>query len=144
MYYNSLRDHPNLTCKNPPGGQRHFAFGFYNKQKILGYNKDKTHPRFTWTSRRGVFVSSIHAEMDLLLKVPKANYKVLKVFVTRLNLINNEIVAGNSKPCKYCYKFLLEAGVKLKNIYYTDSNANWRCLKDYHKEYNEEYKKPIF
>jgi deoxycytidylate deaminase len=105
------------------------------KQVFFGVNHNKTHPNLMMVGRDNEKVfSSIHAEMDALLKAKrmlgeeqfKKNAKKMKLYVLRVKK-NGSI--GLAKPCKHCQKHLFEAGLLPKNIYYTTNNGKWENMK---------------
>ncbi len=130
MYYKDIENHPNFCEEKPPGGYKHFAIGYLGKSKIIGHNRRVTNPNFVWTQAEGDPISTIHAEIDVLRQVPAHKTHKLKIFVTRIRKNKKAYYLKNSKPCTYCIDFMLSAGVKLRNIWYTDSSGEWVCLKD--------------
>lgn len=73
----------------------------------FGINKYKTHPlqRNHHTDELG---TSIHAELDAILKVPRDKGIGASIYIVRL-LKNN--FTGNAKPCKYCRKLLIAENI---------------------------------
>lgn len=134
MYYKDIENHPNFCEEKPPGGYKHFAIGYLGKSKIIGHNRRITNPNFVWTQAEGDPISTIHAEIDVLRQVPAHKTHKLKIFVTRIRKNKKAYYLKNSKPCPYCIDFMLSAGVKLRNIWYTDSSGEWVCLKDNYGE----------
>ncbi|NIA10719.1 MAG: hypothetical protein GWP10_13575 [Nitrospiraceae bacterium] len=62
----------------------------------------KLHPRFQqWKD-------SVHAEVDCILKA-RCNLEGASIYVIRLNK-NNKF--RNSRPCKYCLRYLKYVGIK--------------------------------
>lgn len=137
MYYKYIENHPNFCEQNPPGRHKHFAIGFLGKNKIVGHNTRNTNPNFIFTESTGNAISTIHAEIDVLRRVPPHKRHKLKIFVTRIRKNNSSYSLKNSKPCPYCIDFLLTNNVKLKNIWYTNSDGEWVCLKDNYGEQDE-------
>lgn len=138
MYYKDFINHPHFFDPSPPGKQTHFAVGYIGKQKLIGYNKNKTNPNFVWKGSKDIIVSSIHAEIDVLAKIPLHKRKDLVLYVTRLKRkSNNGYTIHDSRPCCHCIDFLIKNHVKLKNIWYTDSNGKWTCLKDTYGDEDE-------
>ena len=68
-----------------------------------------------------------HAETHAIYKVPKHKRKKAKIFVSRLKKGGGLTM---SKPCKHCMQTLLNEGVLIKNIWYTDDDGRWLCLKN--------------
>lgn len=80
----------------------------------------------------GELFSSTHAEMDALLKAKRAfgvafekHAKKMKLYVIRIKADGS---FTNAKPCRYCQEHLFNAGLKSKNIFYTDENGKWKNL----------------
>jgi len=137
VYYKDIETHPAFGEECPPGGHKHFAIGYVGKNKIIGHNNRSTNPNFIWTQIQGDPISTIHAEIDVLRKVPLSKRHKLKIFVTRIKLNSKGYSLKHSKPCPYCIDFLLTNNVKLKNIWYTNSEGKWVCLKDNYGEQDE-------
>lgn len=134
MYYEHFINHPHFHDSSPPGGYTHFALGFVGKRRYFGYNKRKSNPNYIWTQIEGDPISTLHAEIDVLRQIPHAKIKNLKIYVTRIKKKKNGFSIHNSKPCPYCIDFMLKAGVKLKNIWYTNSSSEWVSLKNNYGE----------
>ncbi len=84
------------------------AYIRFGKEGYWGWNVQKTHPRFA----DGNLVYSVHAEMKALIHSDKRIYGA-QIWVYRE--VNGK--PAMAKPCKYCLKHLIEAGVR--TIYYT-------------------------
>lgn len=103
------------------------AIAKVGRTKWFGYNNAKSHPRARRKFRDGEMgCCPIHAEMDALMKVPRASRERAKLFVFRFL---KDGTLSMAKPCEMCQSFLEAEGVKLSNIYFTDWNGEWKNLK---------------
>ena len=105
-----------------PGGHRHFAVAKIGKETYLGWNNYKTRPQIRSVKENGHIVRMYHAETHVLFKIPPHKRKKAVIYVTRMSKRGHFTY---SKPCKSCIFTLLEQGVKIQNIWYTDYNGNW-------------------
>lgn len=121
MYYEKLIKHPAMKLE-PPGGHRHFALAKIGKTTYLGWNNYKTRPQICYVKEDGHTVRMYHAETHVLYKIPEHKRKKAVIYVTR---ISKRGCLAYSKPCKGCIFTLLEQGVKIQNIWYTDHSGNW-------------------
>lgn len=87
------------------------------KTRWIGANNSKSHPNFVRESEKGD-LSSIHAEIDAIVKVPRDARKKIKLFVFRFLKDGSVSMA---KPCDECVKMLKREGVKMRNIWF----SNW-------------------
>lgn len=84
----------------------------------IGFNTyGKTHPN----ARMNGYNSSVHAEMQCLLKRRYYKDKNLTMYVFREKSIKGKLIPGISKPCRNCYKHLRIAEVK--TIRYIDESG---------------------
>ena len=83
----------------------------HGKPISIGFNRVKTHPI------SGEFTRTLHAEMDALISA-RAPLDGATVFVYR-ERANGDL--GLAKPCKNCYKKLVNSGVK--KIYYSTTSG---------------------
>lgn len=81
------------------------------KSKIisLGFNKSKTHTKSTHLFKH------IHCELDCILGISKEELLGASIYLYRQN---KDGTVAMSRPCKWCYEMLKEAGIK--TVYYTD------------------------
>lgn len=121
MYYDRLVSHPAMATL-PPGKQRHFAIAKIGKTTYLGWNNRKGRPQIQYRKQNGIIVNNYHAETHVLYKIPKYKRHKASFYVTRISKCGNMTY---SKPCAHCIFTLLEHGVKLGNIWYTDYASNW-------------------
>lgn len=84
-----------------------------NKIISMGINKKKTHPRQV-NHYTNIVGSSIHAELDAIIRAPHNLLENSTIYVARL-LRNNKI--GLTKPCKSCIAIFKE--YKIKTMVYT-------------------------
>ena len=93
---------------------------------FLGWNNYKTRPQLIRTATDGkAQIAGHHAETHVLYKIPPKKRKKAKIYVCRVTKNN---LFAMSKPCSHCIATLLTEGIQKKNIWYTDSNGNWKCL----------------
>lgn len=97
------------------------------KQTFFGWNSYKTHPKLSRIKSNGFGIACYHAETHVLYKVPKHKRRKAKIFVSRLKKGGGLTM---SKPCEHCLQTLLNEGVLIKNIWYTDHDGRWLCLKN--------------
>ncbi len=121
MYYEKLVKHPAMK-QSPPGGHRHFAIAKVGKTTYLGWNNYKTRPQINYTKNDGHTVRMYHAETHVLYKIPPHKRKKATIYVVRMS---KRGCFTYSKPCKGCLFTLLEHGVKIQNIWYTDYSGDW-------------------
>ena len=67
-----------------------------------------------------------HAETHVLYKIPKSKRKKAKIYVARMS---KRGCFTYSKPCSGCLFTLIEQGVKIQNIWYTDHYGDWVQMK---------------
>lgn len=103
----------------------HYAIFFkkgkisYEQKLIVGYNKSDSRDH----------LSSIHAEHNAMIKFVKLNkYRNLlnhrdKVDIVVIRLSKTGLL-GYSRPCKNCIVRLMNCGLSINNIYYTDINGS--------------------
>lgn len=85
-----------------------------NKSVIrIGTNSSRTNPNFRRVHRNGAIDYHLHAEMDVLRFYRPGD----KITVLRFSAKGELTMA---KPCRWCQKFLREAGVKRV------SYSNWK------------------
>ncbi len=125
MYYDKLKKHPAMN-QTPPGGHRHFALAKVGKETYIGWNNYKTRPQISYLKEDGYIVRMYHAETHVLYKIPKNKRKKAKIYVTRMS---KRGCLTYSKPCNGCLFTLIEQGVKIQNIWYTDYSGNWVQMK---------------
>jgi hypothetical protein len=124
LYYDKIKDHPELKTP-PPGGHRHFAMAVMRKSKYLGWNNKKTRPQLARIID-GFTIAWHHAETHVLFKMLPQHRKYAKIYVCRVRKDGKFIM---SKPCNNCIATLLAEGVSVANIWYTNNNGEWICLK---------------
>lgn len=73
----------------------------------FGINKYKSHP-LQRNHHTGEIGTSIHAELDAILKVPRDKRIGASIYVVRLLRDNS---TGNAKPCKCCRKLLITENI---------------------------------
>lgn len=83
----------------------------------IGINSDKTHPRFKRKYDDGTWAAHMHAEMDVLRFAQPGD----ELEVMRFRKSDNKYAMA--KPCKFCMKHIIEAGIK--KVSYTDENGDW-------------------
>jgi len=107
---NQVHQHNNMN-------NNHIAMLFSNKQKVIGFNNDRT--KFNKS-----IVPSVHAEMDVLYKHHKMtrSNKKFSILVIRINK-NGHVC--DSKPCQQCIDNL--KSYNINKIYYSDSDGNIVC-----------------
>lgn len=113
------------AIKEAEKSKLHFKIGviIFKGNVILsrGYNKishnRKLHPKFM------KWLGSIHAEQDAILNA-NTSLKGASILVIRINNIYN---LKNSKPCRYCMKYLQYVGIK--KIYYSDKDGDIVMMK---------------
>jgi len=113
------------AIKEAEKSKLHFKIGaiIFKGNSILsrGYNKishnKKLHPKFM------KWVGSVHAEQDAILSA-NVSLKGSNILVIR---INKNYILKNSKPCKYCMKYLKYVGIK--KVYYSDKDGDIVTLK---------------
>ena len=97
-----------------------------NGKVFTGFNKDKSHPMIK--KHYDFFAQSIHAELDVLLRVNPYRYEdnVIgsKMYVYRED--KNGLLKP-AHPCKSCYKIMQDYGVK-KCYYTTNKGYNFTLL----------------
>ena len=121
-----MKDHPHFSEEDPPGNQKHFALAIVKKQTFFGWNNRKTHPKLRRTGEYGDEICGYHAETHVLYKIPEEKRRLAKIFVCR---VNKKGGFAMSKPCQHCTHILLKAGIPAKNIWYTNEQGVWQCLK---------------
>ncbi len=82
-----------------------------------GYN----HPRIRIINKNRLSCST-HAEMSAILSLK--NKKANSILVIR---INKEGKLCDSKPCQYCFNFILNSGIQ--KIYYSNEQGKIICIK---------------
>ena len=126
MYYEKLALHPAMK-ESPPGGHRHFAIAIVKKQRFLGWNNNKSHPKINYLKEDGYVTHVHHAETHVIWKVPPDKRAQAQIFIVRMSPRG---CFANSKPCSGCLFTLLSEGVKLKNIWYTNAEGIWTNMKN--------------
>ena len=121
MYYEKLINHPAMKLE-PPGGHRHFAVAKIGKTTYLGWNNYKTRPQLQFRKENGTIINYHHAETHVLYKIPSHKRHKAIIYVTRMSKCG---YLTYSRPCPHCIFTLLEQGVKIQNIWYTDYSSNW-------------------
>jgi hypothetical protein len=121
VYYEDFASHPAMQ-EQPPGGYRHFALASIKKEKFLGWNNPKTSPKINYFKQNGHITHMHHAETHAIYKVPKAKRSKVRIYIARMSPLGR---FANSKPCPGCMFTLLSEGVKLKNIWYTNTEGIW-------------------
>ncbi len=86
----------------------------------VGINSFKTHPRFMRTYPDGSSAAHMHAEMDVLRFAQPGDELEVMRFLKCGDF-------GMAKPCKYCSKYIREAGIS--RVRYTDNEGNWKVIK---------------
>ena len=76
----------------------------------VGTNKWRNHPKIIESSKVKESCS-VHAEIDAISRV--SNPKGATIYVARVSKNGNPVF---SRPCKYCYKVIRDAGIS-KIIY---------------------------
>lgn len=106
---------------------RHMGCVFVHKNRVIsvGWNTEKEHPaQKKYNVERGFDCSccknSLHAEMYALVKCQDLDIDWGKVSVFVYRELASGIVA-NSKPCEACQKAMTDRGIKLDNVFYTNS-----------------------
>lgn len=127
MYYEDFASHPAMN-EEAPGGFRHFALAFVRKQKFLGWNNTKTNPNINYVKQNGYVTHMHHAETHALYKVPKSKRHKVQIYVARMSPRG---CFANSKPCPGCMFTLLSEGVKLRNIWYTNTEGIWTRMNEF-------------
>ena len=92
-----------------PGKAHVIAIAIVGKSVFFGQNKWKTHPANYF---------SIHAEVDVLSRIPHDAKKKVILYVFRM-LGTGEL--GMAKPCKKCRKYIKSIGVE--NVYYSNEEG---------------------
>ena len=77
-------------------------------------------------SETGDIIYGYHAETHVLYRIPKEKRKLAKIYVCRTSRNGGFAM---SKPCNHCITMLLKEGVSAKNIWYTNEQGKWECLK---------------
>jgi hypothetical protein len=122
LYYErKIISHPS-TKIIPPGKHRHIAIAKIGKNIYWGWNNSKTRPQIQNQKEDGFIVANYHAETHLLFRIPKNKIHKAIIYVTRISK-NKELTY--SKPCSHCLFTLLNRGVKITNIWYTDHFGIW-------------------
>jgi len=103
------------------------AYAVLGKSFFIGTNRRKTHPEALRVFPNGNDSSWLHAEIDVVMKVPRDSRASVKLFVVRF-LKNGDITMA--KPCPMCQDYLNKQGVNLNNVWYTDWCGKWRRLGD--------------
>ncbi len=87
--------------------------------KYVAYGINHVNPRYN----RNV---SIHAENDLMLKMPYNNKRKKKINILVIHVMKNGVLKG-SKPCMDCINkmsiFMMKKNYMIKNIYYSDNET---------------------
>jgi tRNA(Arg) A34 adenosine deaminase TadA len=108
------------ALKSDVGNKHSAAVISGNMVVSLGYNK---HAKLS-------HVSTIHAEMDALYKIPKQfkkSTRLLDVFIIRVKVVKDAcngpafFVLKNSKPCRHCLMNLAHKGIR--RAFYSDVNG---------------------
>lgn len=84
-----------------------------NRIMSVGTNKYKTHPRQI-NPHTGESGSSVHAELDAIIGLPKESLKGATIYVARQTIDGNPAIA---KPCKCCQKVIEVSGII--RVFYT-------------------------
>lgn len=91
-----------------------------NGKTFVGCNKDKSHPMLR--KHYDFFAHSIHAELDVLLKVNPYRYEDnLQGSTMYVYREDRNGLLKPAHPCKSCHKIMKDYGVK--KCYYTTSNG---------------------
>jgi len=98
------------------------AWAKVGKSIVYGVNSYRCSTRFQRLYTDGQKGYHLHAEMDLIRKIKGLN--VREISVARFIKSGRPTMA---KPCKYCQKFLKEAGIK--KVKYTNWDGKWETLK---------------
>lgn len=100
------------------GRQYHLAAILKRGGKVIrvGVNTDKTHPRFKRQYEDGEWGSHMHAEMNVLRFAQPGDV----IEVMRFSKSEELTMA---KPCRWCQKFIREAGIK--KVLYTNDDGVW-------------------
>lgn len=107
-----------------PGRKMVCAYAFLNKTKYFAFNNKKTHPANFKVVARGVLCCS-HAEVASVARVPRQSRERLRLFIFRFLKNGNLSMA---KPCANCTSFLLNEGISLKNVFFTNWFGKWERL----------------
>jgi len=91
----------------------------------IGTNSFKTSPSYFRRMPNGVEMYTEHAEMNLLKKLRGTDLSKVVIYVFRF-MANDEL--GMSRPCQACQTMLKNAGVKPRNVFFTDKLGNWQVL----------------
>ena len=84
---------------------------------IFGENSPKTSPKLTRTFPDGKQTCGTHAEDHALQLAARSGGKIRRVVVLRWTKSGKRSMA---RPCPYCEARLLTAGVKMRNVSYSD------------------------
>jgi len=103
------------------------AIAYYGNTPYVGWNSNKTAPRFKRRFQDSNVLYTRHAEQHAISKLPHdTNYRRVKVYVTRFMANGKQ---GMARPCEACMATLTEIGVNPKNIFYTNWEGSWERLK---------------
>lgn len=73
----------------------------------VGTNKYKTHP-LQRNHHTNELATSIHAELDAVLRAPYAKRRGSQISIARLL---DDGTSGIARPCKFCRELLLDSGI---------------------------------
>jgi len=110
---------------------RHTGCVIVHKNKIVsvGWNTSKEHPmQKKYNRERGfntdVCINSLHAEMYALIKSEglEIDWSKATIFVYRKRATG---IPAMARPCKACMKAILDRGIHLDHIYYTNEGGEY-------------------
>jgi hypothetical protein len=86
-----------------------------------GVNSSRSSAKFERRYPDGSFGYRIHAEMDLIRKLPPGSLRQISVIRFKKN---GDITM--SKPCRYCQRFMRLHGIK--KVRYTNWDGDWEVI----------------
>lgn len=93
---------------------------------LLATNDGRTSPRFKVTHDDGNTSYSGHAEMRALAKLgTRVKRGALKIYVSRYRKDGS---VGMAKPCAHCQAHLSRAGIKSRQIWFTNEQGTFTRL----------------
>jgi len=115
-----------------------FALARFGSSEIIGWNSDKTSPRYCRHYDTGHVLYTRHAEFHVLDQLPHT------IDGSRVVLYVLRISCGGvsmAKPCWFCQMALKARGILPRNINYTDWDGSWKKMVDWTSELKEPFVK---
>lgn len=114
-----MKNAPNMSYSHKGHVVCHVLVG---SKWITGINShEHTSPAWTKVLRGEYTLATRHAEAHAIQQAQKLSEKIKKVYVFRFT---KRGVLTMAKPCQYCMMLLEDAGVKPRDVFYSDWNGN--------------------